>query len=109
MQKASTKFATTCRGLVLAGSLCLAIPGQAHDQGKASFYHDMFHGRTTACGQTFDQDRMTAAHKELPCGTRVKVTRRDTGQSVVVTVNDRGPFVRGRIIDLSKAAARKLR
>jgi len=78
------------------------------ERGYASFYHDKFHGRTTACGQRFDQSRLTAAHRRLPCGTRVRVTRPDTGQSVVVTINDRGPFVRGRVIDLSKSAARQL-
>ena len=78
------------------------------EKGKASFYHDKFHGRTTACGQTFSQKKLTAAHKKLPCGTKIKVTRRDTGKSVVVTVNDRGPFVTGRVIDLSKAAARQI-
>ena len=78
------------------------------EKGKASFYHDKFQGRSTACGQAFNQKKLTAAHKKLPCGTKVKVTRRDTGKSVIVTVNDRGPFVAGRIIDLSKAAARKL-
>jgi rare lipoprotein A len=85
------------------GSLAMA------ERGYASFYHDKFHGRTTACGQRFDQSRLTAAHRRLPCGTRVRVTRPDTGQSVVVTINDRGPFVRGRVIDLSKSAARQLR
>lgn len=78
------------------------------ERGEASFYHDKFQGRTTACGQAFDQSRLTAAHKRLPCGTRVRVTRRDTNSSVVVTINDRGPFVRGRVIDLSKSAARQL-
>ena len=84
------------------------LPAAQAEKGKASFYHDKFQGRRTACGQAFNQKKMTAAHKKLPCGTKVKVTRRDTGKSVVVTVNDRGPFVRGRVIDLRKAAARKL-
>ena len=78
------------------------------EKGKASYYHDKFQGRTTACGQKFSQKKLTAAHKELPCGTKIKVTRRDTGKSVVVTVTDRGPFVKDRIIDLSKAAARQI-
>jgi rare lipoprotein A len=78
------------------------------EKGKASYYHDKFHGRLTACGQRFNQKQLTAAHKKLPCGTRVKVTRRDTGKSVIVTVNDRGPFISGRVIDLSRAAARRL-
>jgi len=95
-------------GLVI--SLCAAgalFPAQA-EKGRASFYHDKFQGRLTACGQRFNQSKLTAAHRKLPCGTKVKVTRQDTGKSVIVTVNDRGPFVSGRVIDLSKAAARKL-
>lgn len=87
----------------------LGISGKAFaERGQASFYHDKFQGRTTACGQSFDQSRLTAAHRRLPCGTRVRVTRRDTNHSVEVTINDRGPFVRGRVIDLSKSAARQL-
>ncbi len=93
----------------LAMVLGLAAVGSVHaEPGVASYYHDKFHGRTTACGQRFDQSRLTAAHKKLPCGTKVRVTRRDTGRSVVVIVNDRGPFIDGRVIDLSKEAARHL-
>ncbi len=76
--------------------------------GKASWYGPGFHGRRTASGEIFNSNSMTAAHKTLPFGTRVKVTSRRTGRSVVVRINDRGPFVRGRIIDLSKASARRL-
>lgn len=98
----------TIRSLAIV--LGLSATGLAHaEPGVASYYHDKFHGRTTACGQRFDQGRLTAAHKKLPCGTKVRVTRRDTGSSVVVTVNDRGPFIGGRIIDLSKEAARQLK
>ena len=78
------------------------------ETGVASYYADKFHGRKTASGETFDQRKMTAAHRTLPFGTRVRVTRNDTGKSVTVRVNDRGPFVRGRVIDLSRAAAEKL-
>ncbi len=77
--------------------------------GIASYYGPHFRGRMTACGQKFNPRKMTAAHKDLPCGTRVRVTRRDTGKSIVVTINDRGPYVKGRVIDLSKAAARRLK
>jgi len=73
--------------------------------GKASYYADHFHGRATAAGHVFDQNALTAASKSLPFGTRALVTNLRTGKSVTVEVNDRGPFVRGRIIDLSKRAA----
>ena len=71
--------------------------------GKASFYGNES-GSRTASGQRFNQEVMTAAHRTLPFGTRVKVTH--AGRSVVVTINDRGPFIRGRVLDLSKGAAR---
>ena len=80
----------------------------AFEKGYASWYGPKFDGRKTANGETFDQWAMTAAHKTLPFNTRVKVVDLDTGKSVVVRINDRGPFVRGRIIDLSHKAARKL-
>ena len=76
--------------------------------GVASYYADKFDGRTTANGETFDNSAYTAAHRTLPFGTRVRVTRLDTGAQVTVRVNDRGPFVRGRIIDLSQRAARDI-
>ena len=77
--------------------------------GIASFYGRRFHGRLTANGERFDMNAMTAAHKTLPFGTLVRVTNPANGRSVTVRVNDRGPFVRGRTIDLSRAAARRLR
>lgn len=77
-------------------------------QGVASFYSDALHGRQTASGEPYDKTALTAAHKSLPLGTKVRVTRVRTGDSVVVTINDRGPFVKGRIIDLSRRAARYL-
>ncbi|MDI4636225.1 MULTISPECIES: septal ring lytic transglycosylase RlpA family protein [Halomonadaceae] len=76
--------------------------------GMASYYADRYHGRTTASGERFDQQALTAAHRTLAFGTRVRVTRLDNGREVTVRINDRGPFVRGRIIDLSKRAARQL-
>jgi len=76
--------------------------------GFASFYGRKFHGRLTANGERFDADGMTAAHKTLPFGATVKVTRVDTGASVIVRINDRGPFVTNREIDLSRGAAAKL-
>jgi len=77
-------------------------------RGQASFYSDRFQGRRTASGERFDQQSLTAAHRTLPFGTKVLVTRRDTGDAVEVEINDRGPFVKGRVIDLSKSAAREL-
>lgn len=77
-------------------------------QGNASWYGPGFDGRLTANGETFDQQEMTAAHPHLEFGTKVKVTNLQNGRSVVVRINDRGPFIRDRIIDLSAAAARAL-
>jgi rare lipoprotein A len=91
--------------LSLAPGCANSGPGRA---GVASYYADAYHGRPTASGEKFDMHKMTAAHRTLPFGTLVRVTRADTGQSVTVRVNDRGPFVQGRVIDLSYAAARKL-
>ncbi|MEO0462188.1 MAG: septal ring lytic transglycosylase RlpA family protein [Pseudomonadota bacterium] len=76
--------------------------------GVASYYGKRFHGRRTANGERFNMNAMTAAHKTLPFGTRVRVTNPRNGRSIVVRINDRGPFVRGRTIDLSRAAATKL-
>lgn len=76
--------------------------------GMASWYGPGFHGRRTASGERFNQYAMTAAHKTLPLGSLVLVTNLETNHSVVVRINDRGPYVRGRIIDLSKGAARAL-
>ena len=78
------------------------------ESGKASYYADKFQGRKTANGETFRQRKRTAAHKTLPFGTKVKVTNLTNHKTVKVRINDRGPFVAGRIIDLSKKAARKL-
>jgi rare lipoprotein A len=75
-------------------------------EGVASWYGPGFHGRRTANGEIYDQYELTAAHQTLPLGTRVMVTSRTSGRSVEVRINDRGPFVDGRIIDLSYAAAR---
>lgn len=78
------------------------------EQGVASYYADKFNGRKTASGDVFRNRKRTAAHKTLPFGTKVKVTNLKTGSSVKVRINDRGPFVKGRIIDLSKKSARKI-
>ncbi|HBG96250.1 MAG TPA: septal ring lytic transglycosylase RlpA family lipoprotein [Chromatiaceae bacterium] len=84
-----------------------ARPGKVL-KGIASYYHDSLHGNKTASGQTYNRNKMTAAHKTLPLGSKVQVTDVRTGKSIVVRVNDRGPFVKGRIIDLSRRAASKL-
>ena len=76
--------------------------------GWASWYGREFHGRPTSGGEIYDMYQLTAAHRTLPLGTRVMVTHMKTGRSVLVRINDRGPFVEGRIIDLSYAAARNL-
>ncbi|MEP2736111.1 MAG: septal ring lytic transglycosylase RlpA family protein [Erythrobacter sp.] len=74
----------------------------------ASYYGKRFHGRLTANGERFNMNAMTAAHKTLPFGTKVRVTYPRNGRSIVVRINDRGPFIRGRAIDLSRGAAAKL-
>ncbi|WP_420349899.1 septal ring lytic transglycosylase RlpA family protein [Pelagibius sp.] len=76
--------------------------------GLASWYGKRFHGRLTASGSRFDMNAMTAAHRSLPFGTRVRVTNESNQRSIVVTINDRGPFIKPRIIDLSLAAAEAL-
>jgi len=78
------------------------------DQGLASWYGGRFHGRRTASGESFDMRDLTAAHKTLPFGTRVRVRNLDNGREVVVRINDRGPFSAKRVIDLSHAAASAL-
>lgn len=80
----------------------------ADQKGEASYYADSLHGNTTASGEPYDKSALTAAHRSLPFGTKVKVTYLKTGKSVEVVINDRGPFVEGRIIDLSRASAEKI-
>ena len=77
--------------------------------GKATWYGDKHHGRRTASGERFDKNALTAAHKQLPFDSIVRVTNRKNGRTVVVRINDRGPYGKGRIIDVSEAAARALR
>ena len=81
---------------------------EAHQIGLASWYGPRFHGRRAASGEIFNQHQLTAAHRRLPFGTQVKVTNLDNGKSVLVRINDRGPYVKGRILDLSRAAAHEL-
>lgn len=77
-------------------------------EGRASFYADQFHGHKTANGETFNREKLTAAHPSLPFGTWVRVTNLRNGKDVIVRINDRGPFVKGRIIDLSRGAAKEI-
>ncbi|MBS7252500.1 septal ring lytic transglycosylase RlpA family protein [Flavobacterium branchiicola] len=74
------------------------------EKAHASYYHDKFNGRKTASGVRFDNSKLTAAHKKLPFGTKLKITNEENKKSVIVIINDRGPFVNGREIDLSKKA-----
>ncbi|HEY0742878.1 MAG TPA: septal ring lytic transglycosylase RlpA family protein [Chryseosolibacter sp.] len=85
----------------------LTVLGQVQT-GKASFYADKFEGSPTASGEKYRHNKLTAAHKTLPFGTKVKVTNLGNNQTVEVTINDRGPYVESRVIDLSKSAAEKL-
>jgi rare lipoprotein A len=82
--------------------------GHRTEVGSASYYASRFHGRPTASGQTYDEGRLTAAHRTLALGTRVRVTNLANHRSVIVTVTDRGPFRKGRVIDVSRRAAREL-
>lgn len=96
--------------LLLAGcSPTLRTTGrEVRERGSASYYGDKFHGRTTASGERFNQNRMTAAHRTLPFGTKVTVKNLKNGKQVVVKINDRGPSSKSRMIDLSKGAAKKI-
>ncbi len=95
--------------LFICFSFCFFSHLHAYTEaGTASWYGNPFHGRKTASGETFNMYEMTGAHKTLPFNTIVRVTRKDTGATVTVRINDRGPFVKGRIIDVSYAAALKL-
>ena len=96
-------------GMLLVGGVVAALTAKPYYQvGIASWYGPGFHGNRTASGEVYDMYAMTAAHRTLPFGTIVRVVDLDTGKSVVVRINDRGPFVEGRIIDLSYAAAVEL-
>ena len=84
----------------------MSVPSS--ETGLASWYGHPYHGRAAANGEIYDMEKLTAAHRTLPFGTMVRVTRTESGQSVEVRITDRGPFVDGRIIDLSRAAARAI-
>ena len=115
MWSASSSIRRLAWGLVIIGLLAGCAANRfdkpragTSQRGIASWYGEPFHGRATASGEIYDMHGLTAAHKELPLGTWVKVRNLGNGRSVTVKVNDRGPFVRGRIIDMSYGAAQKL-
>ncbi|MFV0304671.1 MAG: septal ring lytic transglycosylase RlpA family protein [Moheibacter sp.] len=91
-------------GFIAFGGASLYSGAFMSGSGKASWYGGKFHGKKTASGEVYNMHDMTAAHKTLPFGTKVKITNQRNGKSVVVEVNDRGPFVKSRQFDLSRAA-----
>ncbi|CAD5107991.1 septal ring lytic transglycosylase RlpA family protein [Zestomonas carbonaria] len=93
---------------LLVGCSTFGGSGSYDNTGKASWYGAKHHGKKTASGERFDQNALTAAHRSLPFGTRVRVTNLNNDRSVVVRINDRGPYARGRIIDVSRKAAEQL-
>lgn len=96
-------------GLVSCRSKTPVVRSPTYESvGMASYYGKKFHGRKTASGERFNMYAMTAAHKGLPFGAMVRVTHLKNGRSIMVRINDRGPFAKGRIIDLSYAAAKRL-
>ncbi len=101
-------FNVLLSGVLLIGAFLVVPLGAQEESGLASYYGDEFTGRKTASGELYDPTLLTAAHKTLRFGIRLLVTNQDNGKTVTVTVNDRGPFVKGRIVDLSKAAAQAL-
>ncbi|WP_299706513.1 septal ring lytic transglycosylase RlpA family protein [uncultured Pontibacter sp.] len=99
--------------IVLGSSSCTTSKPTAGqrgytEEGKASYYSNKLHGRKMANGQPYNRHRLTAAHRTLPFGTKVKVTNLQTNKTVKLKITDRGPFVKGRVIDLSEAAAKRL-
>ncbi len=98
----------SARSIVPMALLCAVTYAQPSEQGLASWYRGPLDGQSAASGETYHQEQLTAAHRTLPLGTTVRIRRLDTGASVVVLINGRGPFVGSRLIDLSFAAARKL-
>ena len=96
-------------GCVGGSTKRIPVQSDSSSRGVASWYGPGFHGKLSASGEPFDMWAMTAAHKTLPFGTMVRVQSQETGRSVTVRINDRGPFVKGRIIDLSYGAAKELR
>ena len=92
---------------VIQGTIQVAVAAGVQE-GEASYYADSLNGNTTASGERYDKNALSAAHRTLAFGTKVRVTYLKTGQSVVVVINDRGPYAKNRIIDLSSAAAKQI-
>lgn len=103
---AALLFAVATSACASKATTRTTAPGTKPQTGVASWYGPKFHGRTTANGERYNMMDLTAAHKTLPFGTYVMVTKKSTKNGIVVRINDRGPFVQGRIIDLSYAAAK---
>jgi peptidoglycan lytic transglycosylase len=99
------RFVKTTMFCLLFGPSLFA---QQEEYGIASYYSDLFHGKPTASGELYDKTKLTGAHKTLPFGTLVKVTRLDNKKSVQIRINDRGPFISGRVIELSREAAKRV-
>jgi rare lipoprotein A len=114
MRRLSVSLSASAAFLLLAGHSyadlfrARAVEPAFRQVGVASWYGPGFQGRTTASGERFDQNDLTAAHRKLPMGSEVRVTNLENGRTITVEINDRGPYVEGRVIDLSKAAARRL-
>lgn len=102
-----TKTGSLLAALALSAALAPAALADTQS-GAASWYGPGFDGRQTASGERFDMQALTAAHRSLPFGTQVRVTNQANGESVVVRINDRGPFHGNRVIDLSRGAAEKI-
>lgn len=109
MQAGRAKGWSAALGIVaLAAWAVAAAASTAVEEGIASWYGGKFHGRRTASGEVFDKGAMTAAHRTLPFGTQLRVTNLDNGRQARLTVNDRGPFVKDRVLDASEAGAQAL-
>lgn len=89
-------------------TLTANLQAQEEEFGLASYYSDDYHGRPTAYGDYYDKDKLTAAHKKYPYGSKIKVTRLDNNKAVTVTVTDKGPYIKGRVVDLSRRAAESI-
>jgi rare lipoprotein A len=104
--RSAGRIRTAAAGVALAWAL--SGPNTCAEQGLASWYGKSFHGKLAASGETYDAGALTAAHRTLPFGTNVRIRRVEGGDSVVVRINDRGPYYGDRLIDVSEAAARRL-
>lgn len=105
---ANRQFSSLFSILFLLATLNLAAQSTKDEYGTATYYGNEFHGRKTASGEKYDKNKLTCAHRTLPFGTTVRVTRLDNKKSVDVRVTDRGPFIKGYIVDLSRAAAERI-